>query len=63
VVPLQSVGENFVVNFLGSQFEAREAFKNILIKSGLLDHFWIRNLLKRRRVLPEEKLDEIRAKG
>jgi hypothetical protein len=32
---------------------------NLLIKSGLLGHFWTRNLIKNLRVLTEEKLDEI----
>jgi hypothetical protein len=29
------------------------------MKSGLQGHFWTRNLLRKRRVLTEEKLDEI----
>jgi hypothetical protein len=61
-VPLGSVGENFVVNFPRLQFQAQQASMNLLIKSGQLSHFWTRNLLKKRRVLTEEKLGEIRAR-
>jgi hypothetical protein len=43
VVPLKSVGENFVINLLGSQFQAQQASMNLLIKSGLLGHFWTKN--------------------
>jgi hypothetical protein len=35
---------------------------NLLIKSGLLDHFCTSNLLKKRHVLTEEELDEIRTR-
>jgi hypothetical protein len=58
VVSLESVGEKFDVTFSGSQFQAQQAFINLLRKSDLLDDFWTRNLLKRRLVLTEEKLDE-----
>jgi hypothetical protein len=34
---------------------------NLLIKSGLLGHFWTRHLLKKRSVLTEEKLGETRS--
>jgi hypothetical protein len=56
VVPLDSAGKNFVINFPGSQFQAQQASINLLIKSGLLGHFWTRNLLKCS-VLTEEELD------
>jgi hypothetical protein len=46
MVPLESVGENFVINFPGSQFQAQQASMNLLMKSGLLCHFWTGNLLK-----------------
>jgi hypothetical protein len=63
VVPLESVQENFVINFPGSQFQAQQASMNFLIKSDLLGHFWTRNPFKNRRVLTEEKLDKIRARS
>jgi hypothetical protein len=43
MVPIR-VEENFVVNFLGSQFQVQASI-NFLRASGLLGHFWIRNLL------------------
>jgi hypothetical protein len=46
VVPLESVGNCFVVNFPGSQFPAHQTSINLLIKPGLLGHFWTRNLIK-----------------
>jgi hypothetical protein len=55
VVPLESVGENFVVSFSESQFQKHQASLKLLIKSGVLCHFWTRNLLKRRE-FTEEKL-------
>jgi hypothetical protein len=61
VVPLQSVGEDFVVNFPGSQFQAQQQSINLLIKSCLLGHSRTRNLLKARHVSTEMKPDEIRA--
>jgi hypothetical protein len=57
VVTLESVGENFVINFPGSQFQAQQAPINLLRKSGLLGHFWTINQLKKLSVLTEEKLD------
>jgi hypothetical protein len=62
VVPLESVGENFVVNFLGSQFQAQQASINLLRKSGLLGHFWTRNLLTNTNVFTEEKPDKVGAR-
>jgi hypothetical protein len=61
VVLLESVGENFVISFPGSQFQA-QASMNLLIKSSLLGHFWTGNLLKKCYVQTEEKLDEILAR-
>jgi hypothetical protein len=62
VVPLESAGENFVVNFPGSQFKAQQASRNLLIKSGILGRLWTRSLLKKHCVLTKEKLYEIGAK-
>jgi hypothetical protein len=36
---LECVRENFVVNFLGSQFQAQQAFINLIRKLGILGHF------------------------
>jgi hypothetical protein len=61
VVPLQIVGENFVVNFPGTQFQTQEASVNIVRKSGLLGHFWTINLLENALCLLKNK-DEIEAR-
>jgi hypothetical protein len=45
-VLLENVEESFVVNFLVSQFQAQQTSINLLINSGLLGHFWTRNLIK-----------------
>jgi hypothetical protein len=58
VVLLESAVENFIVNVPKSQFKHN---RNLLIKSGLLGHFWIRNLLKMLCAC-WRKLDEIRAR-
>jgi hypothetical protein len=62
VVQLESVGENFVVNFPGSQFQAKQESINLLIKSGLLGHLRTINLLKTLHVITEKIPDEIRAR-
>jgi hypothetical protein len=62
VVPLESVGENFIVNFPVSQFQAQQESINLLRKSGLLGRFWTRDLLKKFCGLTEEKLDETGAR-
>jgi hypothetical protein len=58
VVLLDSVGENFNVNFPETQFQTQKASMNLLRNSGALNHFWTRNLLE----IAEEKVGEIRAK-
>jgi hypothetical protein len=40
VVPVESVRENFIVNFPGAQFQAQEASMILMRKSGPLGHFW-----------------------
>jgi hypothetical protein len=37
-----------IVNFPGSQFQTQQASVNFVVKSGLLDDFWTRNLLKKK---------------
>jgi hypothetical protein len=55
VVLLESVEENFAINFPGTQFQAQKVTMNFLGKSGLLGHIWTRNA-KRCHVLTERKL-------
>jgi hypothetical protein len=52
VVPLESVGENFVVNFPGTQFQAQEVSMNLLDEKRAREQC----------VLTTEKLDEIGAR-
>jgi hypothetical protein len=54
MVPLESVGEYFVINFLGTQFQAQKASMNLLRKSGPLGHFRTRNLLENTVCLPNK---------
>jgi hypothetical protein len=61
-VPIESFGENLVINYPVSQFQANQASMNLLIKSDLLGHFRTINLLKERCVLTDEELDEIGAR-
>jgi hypothetical protein len=44
LIPLESVGENFAVNFPESQFKPQQASINLLTKPGLLDYTWVSNL-------------------
>jgi hypothetical protein len=46
MVPLEDVGENFVVNLSGSQFQAQQVSMNFFKKVSVLGHFSTRNLLK-----------------
>jgi hypothetical protein len=57
VVPVESVGENFVINFSGTQFQVQGTSRNLLRKCCPLGQ---KNLLEN--VFTEEKLDEIEAK-
>jgi hypothetical protein len=52
------LGEDFVLNFPGSHFQVEEESINVLIKTGLLDDFWTRNFLRKRRVFTAVKLME-----
>jgi hypothetical protein len=61
VVPPGNVGENFVINFPRTYFQAQETSMNFLRKSGTLVHFWKRNLVENT-VLSEGKLDETGAR-
>jgi hypothetical protein len=56
---LENIGENFVVNFPGTQFQAQKASMNLLRKSGPLGHFWTRNLLQNYVFLPTKNWDDI----
>jgi hypothetical protein len=51
--PLENVREN-IINYPESQFQAQKASINLLIKSGLLGHFWRRILLKNIMCLPNK---------
>jgi hypothetical protein len=46
VVALETGGDNFVVNFSGTYFQAQEALMNLSRKSGPLCHFWTSNMLE-----------------
>ena len=54
VVLLQSVRENFIVNFLGLRFQVQQTSVSLLLKSSLLGHCSTRNLLKNALCLPEK---------
>jgi hypothetical protein len=58
VVPLQSVGYNFVVNILGTQFQALGAFRIFINKVKSTGSLLDKKHVKRRHVLTEEKTDE-----
>jgi hypothetical protein len=42
--PLESVRENFVINFLATQIQAQEVSMKLLRRSSAHGHFWTRNL-------------------
>jgi hypothetical protein len=54
VVPLESIRENFIINFPGTQFQEEQASMNLLRKSGPLGHFWAENLLDNVVCLPKK---------
>jgi hypothetical protein len=62
MVLLESVRENLVVNFLGTQFQAKKASMNVLRNSGPLGHFWTKTCEKTQCAY-QEKLHELGARS